>query len=101
MKESHEVRRQAGTQAALAAALCGALPILVEANVILFSLTLASIAVLLLSALVLILPDRFSSSIRKWFVVDVELAAAGLGLTSTGISLFQLHWRWLGIPMLF
>ncbi len=98
------MRRQAGTHAALAAALCGMLPTLFKANILLFSLTSASIAVLLFSALILILHDKFSSRIWKWLVtraysVEVEYASAGLGLASTGLSLLQPPWIWLGIPM--
>ena len=99
------MRRQAGTLAAFAAALCGTLPTLVETNVLLFSLTLASIVVLLLSAIILIFHDRFSLSIWKWLVaraksIEVEYAAVGLGLASTGLSLLRPQWIWLGIFML-
>jgi hypothetical protein len=105
------MRRQAGTLAALGAALCGALPILVEANVILFSLTLASIAVLWLSAIVLIFHDKSSSRVWKRLVtiaehIEVEYAAVGLGLFSTGLSILlaalpdMSAWIWLGIIMI-
>jgi len=99
------MKRQAGTLAVFAAALSGTLPILLEANVILFSLTLASIVVLLLSALILVFHNRFSSRIWKWLVdransIEIEYAAAGLGLCSTGLSLFQPGWIYLGIAIL-
>lgn len=105
------MRRQAGTLAALGAALCGALPILIEANVILFSLTLASIAVLWLSAIVLVFHDKSSSRVWKRLVtiaehIELEYAAVGLGLFSTGLSIVlaalpdMAAWIWLGIIML-
>ena len=105
------MRRQAGTLAALGAALCGALPILVEANVVLFSLTLASIAVLWLSAIVLVFHDKSSSRVWKRLVkiaehIEVEYAAVGLGLFSTGLSIVlaalpdMSAWIWLGIIMI-
>jgi hypothetical protein len=105
------MRRKAGTLAALGAALCGALPILFEANLILFSLTLASIAVLWLSAIILIFHDKSSSHVWKRLVaiaehIDVELAAVGLGLFSTGLGIFVpalstlSAWMWIGIIMI-
>lgn len=104
------MKRQAGTLAALGAALCGALPILFEANLILFSLTLASIAVLWLSAIVLMFHDRSSSHIWKRIVgiaehIDVELAAVGVGLFGTGLGILVSAlptlsaWIWIGIIM--
>ena len=105
------MKRQAGTLAALGAALCGTLPILFEANVILFSLTLASIAVLWLSAIVLIFHDKSSSRVWKRLVaiaesLEVELAAVGLGLFSTGLGILVpalatlSAWMWIGIIMI-
>ena len=105
------MRRRAGTLAALGAALCGALPVLVEANVVLFSLTVASIAVLWLSAAILVLHDRNSSRVWRRLVtiaegIAVEYAAIGLGLVSTGLAMFQSGvpdlsaWMWLGIVMM-
>lgn len=105
------MRRQAGTLAALGGALCGTLPILFEANLILFSLTLASIAVLWLSAIVLIFHDKSSSHVWKRLVaiaehVDVELAAVGLGLFSTGLGILVpalstlSAWIWVAIIMI-
>jgi hypothetical protein len=105
------MKRQAGTLAILGATLCGALPILAKGNVIFFSLSLASIAVLWLSAIILILHDRSSSRVWKRLVtiaehIEVEYATAGVGLFSTGLSilLFALPdlsgWLWLGIIMM-
>lgn len=96
------MRRRAGTLAALAAILCGMLPTLYNANMLLFYLTVASITVLSFSAIVLVLHDRFSGSIWNWLVeransIEVEYASAGLGLVSSGLSLFQPGWIWVGI----
>jgi hypothetical protein len=104
-------KRQAGTLAVFGAALCGLLPILVEANVILFSLTLSAIAVLWFSAIILIFPDRSSSHVWKKLVaiaerIDVRLAAVGLGLFGTGLGILVpalstlAAWVWLGITMI-
>jgi len=104
-------KRQAGTLAVFGAALCGLLPILVEANVTLFSLTLSAIAVLWFSAIILIFSDRNSSHVWKRLAaiaerIDIRLAAVGLGLFSTGLGIL-VHalsalsaWVWLGITMI-
>ena len=105
------MKRQAATLAVLGATLCGALPILVKGNVLFFSLTLASIAVLWFSAIILILHDRSSSRVWKRLVttaehIEVEYAAAGVGLFSTGLGIFLFAlpdlsgWLWLGVIMM-
>lgn len=102
------MKRRSGTLAALGAALCGALPRLAEANVVLFSLTIASVAVLWSSAMILVLHDKSSSRVWRRLVriaegIEVEYAAAGLGLVSTGVAVFQsgvTGWMWLGIVMM-
>lgn len=105
------MRRKAGTLAAFGAALCGTLPVLFESNLVLFSLNLASIAVLWLSAIVLIFHDKSSNRIWKRLVtiaesLDVELAAVGVGLFSTGLGIFVpalsnlSAWVWVGIVMI-
>ena len=104
-------KKQAGTLAVFGAALCGLLPILVEANGILFSLTLSAIALLWFAAVVLILPDRSSSHVLKRLVaiaegIDVRLAAVGLGLFGTGLGILVpglstlSAWVWLGVTMM-
>ena len=96
------MKRQGGTLAALAAALCGMLPTLYNANILLFSMTLVSVALLSSSAIVLILNDKFSGSLWNWLVkraysIEVEYASAGLGLVGSGLNLFQPGWIWAGI----
>ena len=96
------MKRQGGTLAALAAVLCGMLPTLYNANILLFSMTLVSVALLSFSAIVLILNDKFSGSIWNWLVkraysIEVEYASAGLGLVGSGLNLFQPGWIWVGI----
>ena len=96
------MKRQGGTLAALAAVLCGMLPTLYNANILLFSMTLVSVALLSFSAIVLILNDKFSGSLWNWLVkraysIEVEYASAGLGLVGSGLNLFQPGWIWAGI----
>jgi len=98
------MRKQAGTLAALATAFLGTLPLL-QANTIIFWLTTASIVLLFISALILFFHDRFSSAKWNWLVakagtIEVEYALSGIGLSSTGISLIQYHWVWMGIIIL-
>jgi hypothetical protein len=104
------MRRRAGTLAALGAALCGTLPVLFGDSLILFSLGIASIAVLWLSAIVLVLHDKSSSRVWKRLVamagsLDVELVAIGLGLFSTGLGMLVVGlstssaWIWVGVIM--
>jgi hypothetical protein len=96
------MKTKAGTQAALAAALTGMLPTLLQTNRVLFGLSLAAIAILLCSALILLTSNRASGRIWTWFVkraenIEIEYTAAGLGLVSTGISLLQPGWVILGV----
>ena len=96
------MKKQGGTLAALAAALCGMLPTLYTANILLFSMTLVSVVVLSFSAIVLILNDKFSGSLWNWLIkraysIEIEYAAAGLGLVGSGLNLFQPGWIWVGI----
>jgi len=97
-----EMKRQGGTLAALAVVLCGMLPTLYDANILLFSMTLVSVALLSFSGIVLILNDKFSGSLWNWLVkraysIEVEYASAGLGLVGSGLNLFQPGWIWVGI----
>jgi len=99
------MKTKAGTQAALAAALAGMLPTLWEADRVLFGLSLAAIAILLFSALILLLSNRASGRIWTWLVeraknIEIEYSAAGLGLVSIGLSLFQPGWVILGVVIL-
>ena len=103
--DQNDIRKKAGTLAALAAALLGTLPVLIQANIILFYVTIASVGVLFLSSLILLFHDKLSSPLWKWLVarangMEVEYAAAGIGLVSTGLSLIQPQWLWVGIIML-
>jgi len=96
------MKRQGGTLAALAVVLCGMLPTLYDANILLFSMTLVSVALLSFSGIVLILNDKFSGSLWNWLVkraysIEVEYASAGLGLVGSGLNLFQPGWIWVGI----
>ena len=73
-----------------------------EASQVLFSLTIASVAILLLTAVVLCLHDRFSGTVWVWLVsrangIEVEYLAAGLGLVSTGLNLFEPKWVFVGV----
>lgn len=99
------MKTKAGIQAALAAALAGMLPTLSQANPVLFDLSLAAIAILLCSALILLTSNRASGRIWTWFVkraenIQIEYSAAGLGLVSTGLSLFRPGWVILGVIIL-
>jgi len=99
------MKARAGTQAALAASLAGMLPTLLQANLILFILSLISIAVLLCSASILLLSNRITGRVWVWLVkraenIQVEYTAAGLGLVSTGLGLFQPRWVILGVVIL-
>jgi len=100
------MKRQAGTNAAFAAALCGMLPVLYRTNIIFFILTMISIAILILSALILVFHDKSSSRFWKWLIkrvssIEVEYVSTGLGLASTGLNLILLWnpWVWIGLPM--
>ena len=105
MEGSKELKTKAGTQAALAASLAGMLPTLLQANLVLFILSLASIAILSSSAMILLTSNKASGRIWIWLVkraenIQIEYSAAGLGLVSTGLGLFQSGWVILGVIIL-
>ena len=94
------MREKAGAYAVFAAALSGTLPIMYDEHIIIFWFTVAAIILLIFLALVLPFHDKFSCKLWKWIVkraegVRVGFAAAGFGLVTTGLFLYQEHWIWL------
>ena len=105
MEGAKEVRRRAGINAVLAAALCGVLPTSYKVSLILFVLTIVVITILSFSAVVLFVYDKFRGPVWKWLVtqlnrIEIEYLAVGLGLASTGIALIGREWLALGILLL-
>ncbi len=96
------MREKAGTHAVFAAALSGILPTMYDEHIIIFGFTVAAIIMLIFLAIVLLFHDKFSCKLWKWIVkraegVRVGFAAAGLGLVTTSLFLFQEHWIWLAL----
>lgn len=100
------VQKRSGINAALAAAMIGFLPNLWGSHQVLFILTSISAAVLLCSSVIIILHKRLSVSRWGKYIVDIaskidiEYTAAGLGLVSTGISLIDPPWLFLGVILI-
>ena len=94
------MREKAGTHAVFAAALSGTLPIMYDEYITIFWFTVAAIVVLFSLAIVLLFHDKLSCKLWKWIVkraeeVRVGFTAAGFGLVTTSLFLFQEHWMWL------
>jgi uncharacterized membrane protein len=100
------VRKRSGINAALAAAMIGFLPNLWGSHQVLFILTSISAIVLLCSSAIIYFHKRLAVSRWGRYIVDIaskidiEYTAAGLGLVSTGISLINPPWLYLGVVLI-